>query len=408
MQVVVIGGGAAGFFAAISCRQHHPDAHIRILEKSTKLLSKVRISGGGRCNVTHACFNQKELAAHYPRGERFLRKSFSKFFTQDTVDWYESRGVLLKTESDGRMFPQSNRSETIVDCLMSEAEKGGIRIDLNSPVKALTPKNDKILLTLGNDESLEVDQVIIATGGSPKKEGLHWLEKLGIPIQNPVPSLFTFNLPGQAITSLMGLSVPDAWVRISGSKLSSSGPLLITHWGVSGPGVLKLSALGARELADRNYQFNALISWVGSIREDDLRQQLSSFKQENPSKKLHRQPLGLPKRLWSYLLDRIDLREDENWGDLSRKKMNRLVNLLLNDEYEVRGKTTFKEEFVTCGGVDLKSVSPFTLESKTVPNLYFAGEVLDIDGVTGGFNFQAAWTTGFLAGKLQGKNDPEK
>lgn len=397
-QIVVIGGGAAGFFAAISAANHHPEANIMLLEKSNKLLAKVRVSGGGRCNVTHHCFENRNLVKFYPRGERFLKKAFEHFSVKDTVAWFENRGVTLATESDNRMFPSSNTSQTIVDTLTRAALDAGVQIRMNAQVQSLTPQNGAFLVET-NAETIQAHKVIVASGGSPKKEGLLWLEKLGHQIENPVPSLFTFNLPKQDITQLMGVSVAKAGVKLQGSKLQSEGPLLITHWGMSGPAILKLSAFGARELADKNYRFHFQVNWLGALKEHELRATLDDLLAEVKKRKVsNRNPFELPSRLWEYLLQRSEIDPEKPWQELSKKAINKLINTLLNDVYEANGKTTFKEEFVTAGGVSLEDVDPNTMMSKVVPNLFFAGEVLDIDGVTGGFNFQAAWTTGFVAG----------
>ena len=397
LKVAVIGGGAAGFFAALSAAEHHPLAHVVLFEKTAKLLSKVKISGGGRCNVTHHCFSPSALSKHYPRGGKQLKKAFGTFQASDTVAWFESRGVALKAEADGRMFPITDSSQTIIDCLLREADRHGIEIRLQSPVQELTP------LTSGgftlNGEPF--DRVVVATGGSPKREGLAWLEALGHSVAPPVPSLFTFNMPGNPVTELMGVVVPEARVRIQGTKLVQDGPVLITHWGMSGPAVLKLSAWGARELAERDYTFSAQINWVGIPNEAEAAAIMEEAATEMRKKKVANAcPFELPKKFWAYLLERADVPAEAVWVDLGKKAKNKLLNTLLNDVYDVRGKTTFKEEFVTCGGVSLGEVDFAAMQSRIVPGLHFAGEVLDIDGVTGGFNFQAAWTTGFVAGRL--------
>jgi predicted Rossmann fold flavoprotein len=397
-QIVVIGGGAAGFFAAISAASHHQDARVVLLEKSSKLLAKVKVSGGGRCNVTHHCFENRNLVKFYPRGERFLKKAFEQFSVKDTVAWFEAKRVTLKTEADNRMFPESNTSQTIVDTLLGKAKELGIDVRMSCAVKSIVPQGE-VLEVITEAETLIANRVVVATGGSPKKEGLAWLQALGHQIVLPVPSLFTFNLPKHAITQLMGVTIPEVGVKLQGSKLQSEGPMLITHWGLSGPAILKLSAFGARELADKNYRFQFQINWLGSLKEHELRETLDSTLAEVKKRKIsNRNPFGLPSRLWDYLLHRSEINPEKPWQELGKKPLNKLINTLLNDVYEANGKTTFKEEFVTAGGVSLNDVDPKTMMSKVVPNLYFAGEVLDIDGVTGGFNFQAAWTTGFIAG----------
>ena len=397
LKVAVIGGGAAGFFAALSAAEHHPSANVVLFEKTAKLLSKVKISGGGRCNVTHHCFSPSALSKHYPRGGKHLKKAFGTFQAADTVAWFESRGVALKTEDDGRMFPVTDASQTIVDCLVREAGHLGVEIRLQAAVRDLIPLEGGRFDLDGE----RFDKVIVATGGSPKREGLAWLETLGHTIVEPVPSLFTFNMPGESVTDLMGVVVPEARVRIQGTKLVQDGAVLITHWGMSGPAVLKLSAWGARDLAERNYHFTVQINWIGIPNEAEVARIMDDAVADRRNKKVANAcPFELPKKFWAYLLERAGIGVDAVWHELGKKAKNKLVNTLLNDVYEVRGKTTFKEEFVTCGGVALGEIDFNTMESRVAPGLHFAGEVLDVDGVTGGFNFQAAWTTGFIAGQL--------
>ncbi len=400
MNVAIIGGGAAGFFAALSCKHHHPTARVTIYEKTSKLLSKVKVSGGGRCNVMHDCFTASQLVKHYPRGGKSLKKTFTQFGPSETQMWFEQRGVPLRTEADGRMFPVTNTSQTIIDCFLREAERLGVVIRTQSPVHALMPDGNAFQLTVGSEE-ITADRVIVATGGSPKRSGLDWLADLGHAVVPPVPSLFTFNMPDTPLTALPGLSVERALVRVPGTKLSHDGPLLITHWGTSGPAVLKLSAWGARTLSERAYQFPVQINWLGNPNEEavrtDLFEQLPTL---GGRKVVNKNPYRLPQRLWSHLLAKADINPATPWAELSRKRRNALLTILLNDSYAVSGKTTFKEEFVTCGGVRLSDVDMNTLESRVCLGLHFAGEVLDVDGVTGGFNFQAAWSTGFVAGQL--------
>ena len=401
MKIAVIGGGAAGFFSALSAKEHNPGSQVTIYEKSDKLLSKVRISGGGRCNVTHHCFDIKELASSYPRGERRLRKAFGTFSPTDTINWFENRGVELKTEADGRMFPVTDSSQTIIDCLLNEASGLGVSIKTKSHIKQLIPGKNGFELVFNNEKTKSVDKVIVAAGGSPRPEGFKWLKELGHSISNPVPSLFTFNMPDEPIKELMGLVANPVSVKIMGTKLKSSGPLLITHWGMSGPAILKLSAFGARVLHELGYQFNVLINWAGEKAETEVKAALDEIVKDNPKKKVQNIcAFELPHRLWDFLLKKMNLPDDMIWINMGKKNLNRLVHLLTNDEYKVSGKTTFKEEFVTCGGINLNEIDFKTMQSKKVLGLYFCGEVLDIDGVTGGFNFQAAWTTGFVAGKL--------
>ena len=394
-KVAVIGGGAAGFFAALSTAQHHRNSRVVMYEKSDKLLSKVKISGGGRCNVTNATFKAGPLSKNYPRGGKSLKKTFAQFETQDTIDWFTARAVPLKTEADGRMFPATDSSQSIIDCLTHQAQKAGIEIRMRTPVQRITQQDDRIVV---NDEAF--DAVIVATGGSPKSSGFDWLAAMGHSITQPVPSLFTFNMPGESVKEMMGLVVPDALVRIQGTKLSHQGPVLITHWGMSGPAVLKLSAWGARELQARGYAFNIQINWIGIANESEVLDIIEASLPENRKKKMANAcPFELPKNFWLYVLKKSQVNPDMPWLELGKKSRNRLVNTLLNDIYAVKGKTTFKEEFVTCGGIKADEVDFGTMESRIVPGLFFAGEVLDVDGITGGFNFQAAWSTGFVAGR---------
>ena len=401
MKIAIIGGGAAGFFAALSVKKHHSYAEVEILEKSTKILSKVKISGGGRCNVTHACFKSSILAKFYPRGSKQLKKSFTLFNTNHTIAWFKERGVELKKEADNRMFPITDSSMTIINCFLDEVHKLGVVIKKETNVSKILEVDRKIQLTIDGFD-YTYDKVIVATGGSPKIEGLNWLRDLGHSVVSPLPSLFTFNMPSEEITSLQGLSVKNAIVRIQGTKLVQDGPLLITHWGMSGPAVLKTSAWGARDLAELKYDFKAQINWVGISNEDEVRKLLNRHCYSYDKKKIENSnPFEIPSRLWRYLLLKSELNLTKINGELGNKEKNKLINTLLNDVFVVKGKTTFKEEFVTCGGVSLKEVDMTTMQSKKVSNLYFAGEVLDIDGVTGGFNFQAAWTTGYIAGQLK-------
>lgn len=402
MKIAIIGGGAAGFFAAISAKENYPDARVVIFEKSRKLLSKVLVSGGGRCNVTNGCDSIEELSKAYPRGGRSLKKAFYIFNNKHVINWFESRGVPLFIQDDNRVFPASQSSQSIINCFLREAERLGIEIKTGSGVKSITANENRIRVVFSNNGPLaaDFDKVVVATGGSPTRSGLEWLEALNHKIEDPVPSLFSFNMPEEKITSLMGVSVDHAIVRIQGSKLTSSGPLLITHWGMSGPVILKLSSFGARILNEMAYNFRIQVNWVNELNNEMVSDQLRDIAEGHSHKLLSSfRPYALPARLWQFLLEKIDLQPGKPWGELGKKGMNKLVNVLTNDEYKVNGRTTFKEEFVTCGGVSLDSVDMSTMQSKVCKNLYFAGEVLDIDAITGGFNFQAAWTTGFIAGK---------
>ncbi len=397
-KIIVIGGGAAGFFTAVNIAQKHPELVVILLEKSNKLLSKVSVSGGGRCNVTHACFDNSILIKNYPRGEKELRNIFSRFTTTDTINWFKQRGVELKTEEDGRMFPVSNTSETIVQCLLKEAEKHGVNIKLGVDITQIEKNNDNTFTLHANGGGcFNCSKLVIATGGNAKESAYNWLEKLGHTIVKPVPSLFTFNIPNSPVTELMGVSVPIAKVKIAGTKLETEGPLLITHWGLSGPAILKASAWGARQLSEMNYQFTTLVNWLPKHTDEKLRIEFNNQRQENASKTiLNYAPFELPKRLWEFLCKKANIPDTMRWADLPKKNANILVNNLLNDEYKIQGKTTFKEEFVTCGGVSLKEIDLSKMESKLISGLFFAGEVIDIDGITGGFNFQNAWSTAWV------------
>lgn len=395
-KIAVIGGGAAGFMAAITAKETNTNTNVTIFEKSDKILSKVKISGGGRCNVTNATFSISRLIQNYPRGGKELKKSFNIFNTKDTVNWFESRGVKLKTEPDNRMFPLSNSSNSIVDLLTNSAKELNIIISKKSKVSSITPVKNGLSLSI-NNEILLFDKVIIASGGSPKTQGLDWLKILGYSINDPVPSLFTFNMPKNPITELMGLSVLNANASIKGSPLRQSGPVLITHWGLSGPAILKLSSWGANELAKRKYSFIVQINWL-AINEEELRNQLLNLL-TNKKNIYNHNPFDIPKRLWIHILNKIEISNKQIWCELSKKNKNKLINTLVNDEFNINGKTTFKEEFVSCGGISLSEINMLTMESERNKGIYFAGEILNIDGVTGGFNFQAAWTTGYIAGK---------
>ncbi len=399
-HLIVIGGGAAGFFCAVNAARMNSNLKVTIIEKSNKLLSKVRVSGGGRCNVTHDCFEIGELIKRYPRGQNFLKKAFHWFSTKDTIEWFSERGVALKTEPDGRMFPVTNTSQTIVDCLMEEANQYGVDVKTSCEISNIAIEGGRFALTTANSQQLTSDFICIASGGYPKSLQFQWLQKLGHGIEEPVPSLFTFNMPNNPITQLMGVSVEHAQVKIIGSKLNNSGPLLITHWGMSGPAVLKLSAYGARELAVKNYHFRILVNWLTNFNEQTLKEEWLILRQQYASNKIHnRNPFGLPNRLWAFLLNDCAIIEGARWADVTSKQQNQLIKNLTAQEFDVKGKTTFKEEFVTCGGIKLGEIEANTMQSKIVPNMFFAGEVMDIDGVTGGFNFQNAWTSGFIAAK---------
>ena len=398
--LLVIGGGAAGFFCAINAARFNPSLKVTIIEKSNKLLAKVKVSGGGRCNTTHACFEIPELTKKYPRGQNFIKKTFHWFNTQNTIEWFAERGVQLKTESDGRMFPITDDSQTIINCLLKEADKYGVKIIMQTEVRSLESGVNGFIVQTSNSRLLTPDFICIACGGYPKSSMFDWLRKLGHTIEEPVPSLFTFNMPGNSVTELMGVSVEKVVLKVVGSKLSESGPLLITHWGMSGPAVLKLSAWGAREMAIRNYHFTLLVNWLPNYREQDLRNDWPSFRDEYAGQKMgSKNPFGLPNRLWIYLINICEIPVDTRWAEMTTIQQNKIIKNVTAQEFLVKGKTTFKEEFVTCGGIKLSEVEANTMESKLQPGIFFAGEVLDIDGITGGFNFQNAWTSGWIAAK---------
>jgi predicted Rossmann fold flavoprotein len=397
-KLIVIGGGAAGFFCAINAARMNPDLEVLIVEKGNKLLSKVKVSGGGRCNATHACFEIPELVKKYPRGQQFLKKAFHHFNTNDTIQWFADRKVELITEADGRMFPSTNDSQTIINCLLNEADKYNVKVLLQTEIKGIENTGEQFVLLTSNNKELQADDLCIACGGFPKATMFDWLTKLGHNIAPPVPSLFTFNMPGNKISSLMGLSVSLATVKIMGTKLVEQGPLLITHWGMSGPVILKLSAWGARILADSSYQFTIMVNWLSDYTEQSLRESWHGLRNQLAAQKMaNKNPFGMPNRLWNYLLGLSEIKEETRWADLPSKEQNKLIKNLTAGEFSVNGKTTFKEEFVTCGGIKLSEIDPNTMQSKKIPHLYFAGEIMDIDGVTGGFNFQNAWTSGWIA-----------
>jgi predicted Rossmann fold flavoprotein len=402
LQIFIIGGGAAGFMAAITAAETFTDAKVTILEKNRTVLNKVRVSGGGRCNVTNGAESVAILCKGYPRGAKFMRKPFEQFNNQDIIKWFESRGVQLKTEPDGRVFPVSDNSQTIIDALMQAAAKAKVSVRMSAGLSKINVLEVGFELELLTNEKLYADRIVITTGGNPQLSGYDWLADLGHGIEPPVPSLFTFNVPNSPFHELMGVAVQNAKIRIAGSKLESLGPVLFTHWGLSGPAVLRASAWGARELADRQYEFTALINFTEFQSNEAARVELS----KNRADVLFRNKLvkshaisNIPSRLWAKLVTLSDIPDTMRWVDLPAKNLNRLVEYMTNCSFEVRGKTTFKDEFVTCGGVALSEIDSSTMQSKKHKGLFFAGEVLDIDGITGGYNFQSAWTTGYLAGR---------
>ena len=397
-KLVVIGGGAAGVFCAINAARLNPLLKVIVVEKTGKLLSKVKVSGGGRCNVTHSCFDIIQMSRQYPRGDHFIKKTFHRFFTTDTIQWFEERGVKLKTEKDGRMFPVTDSSQTIIECLLKEANHFDVRIKMHAEIKRLGFEQGKFLLTYSDGSNDSSDFVCIATGGYPKSSMFDWLRELGHSIEDPVPSLFTFNMPGNNITKLMGVSVENARVKIAGSKLVVQGPVLITHWGLSGPAILRLSALGARELAIKQYKFEIAVNWIVDFSDEELKEKFQIIRTDSGSQKIsNKNPFGLPQRLWQFLLESTAIDPDTRWADLPGKAQNKILKSLTSFECSVQGKTTFKEEFVTAGGINLSEVNAHSMMSKKIPNLFYAGEVLNVDGITGGYNFQHAWTSGWIA-----------
>lgn len=402
-RVVIIGGGAAGYFAAINLAAQNPEMDVIILEKSQHVLQKVKISGGGRCNVTHACFEPKELIKFYPRGSKELLGPFHKFQPGDTIEWFERRGIALKTESDGRMFPESNSSQTIIDCFVKEAETHGVDIRTGVGLAGMAKKDGGWTLQLTDKTNLEADFVLVATGNG----GTMWsiLEKLGHTIVEPVPSLFTFNIKDPRLDGLAGVASTNSEVRIEGTKFSASGPVLVTHWGLSGPGILKLSAWAARELAKVNYDFIVRINWDTRFHKENCMDFLKEWKAEHSKVQVKTfSAIKIPHRLWCSILGSHPNILEMKWAEVSNKHLEQITEALCSSYFRVQGKSIFKEEFVTSGGVELKEVDFKTMGSKIHPGLYFAGEVLDIDAVTGGFNFQAAWTTAFLASEAISKH----
>jgi predicted Rossmann fold flavoprotein len=399
-RIVIAGGGAAGFFAAITCAEAAPDAEIILLEKSAQFLSKVKISGGGRCNVTHACFDARELTIRYPRGERALLAPFKRFQAGDTVAWFELRGVKLKTESDGRMFPTSDTSQTIIDCLLRAARKVNVKLVLNSGVERVAKRaTGGFELALSNGETISCDRLVLATGGCRAAAAGQLAASLGHKLEPSVPSLFTFHIATPWLRSLAGVSVETVEVSVPGARLRERGVLLATHWGLSGPVILRLSAWGARELHELDYKFPLHINWLPHLNSEKIAVEFQARRDSLPAKLIVNTPLApLPSRLWEQLVLAAGISRDTRCAALSRATQHQLVQQLIRTEFQVTGKSLNKDEFVTCGGVRLGEVDFKTLESRICPGLYFAGELLDIDGITGGFNFQAAWTTGWIAG----------
>lgn len=392
-DIIIVGGGAAGFFTAISIVEKNPKLKVAILERGAEVLNKVRISGGGRCNVTHACFEPNELVKFYPRGEKELRGPFHQFGSGDTIEWFEKHGVELKIEADGRMFPVSNSSQTIIDCFLKATQKLGIAVLTGQSVQSIFKKDTLWKIETQNEHYL-TEKLVLATGSNPKVWEM--LQTFGHVVVNPVPSLFTFNIKDSRIKELPGIAT-HVTVKVKDTKLTATGPLLITHWGMSGPAILKLSAWGARILNDKNYQFTIFINWLNDAEKDDIEKKLKDLKQEHAKKSVSRKsPFELTNRLWESLVLASAIEAETKWADLSKIQLQNLANQLTNGTFQVNGKSTFKEEFVTAGGIDLKEINFKTMESKLHENLYFAGEIVNIDAITGGFNFQNAWTSGFI------------
>lgn len=399
-KLIVIGGGAAGFFCAINAARINPDLEVIILEKSSKLLNKVRISGGGRCNVTHDEDRISEMVKNYPRGNKFLKKAFHQFFTREIIDWFQERNVTLKTEHDGRMFPITDSSETIIDCFLQEAKKNQVEIFTNKSVVKIEPGKEKFILEIADSENLTADFICVACGGFPKSLQYQWLENLGHQIESPVPSLFTFNLSEKGITCLMGITIDEIEVKIKGAPFIQHGPLLITHWGFSGPAVLKLSSFAARYLSDIGYDFEITVNWIPEFNENSMVEKLRLLRNNLGSRKVgNKNPFELPHRLWEFLLQEVQIDPECRWSDLPAKNQNLLAKILCTHTFQIKGKTTFKEEFVTAGGIRLDEIDVQTMESKLIKKLFFAGEILNVDAITGGFNFQNAWTTAWIAAK---------
>ncbi len=392
-DIIIVGGGAAGFFTAINIVEKNPKLKVAILERGSEVLSKVRISGGGRCNVTHACFEPNELVKFYPRGEKELRGPFYQFCSGDTVEWFNNHGVELKIEDDGRMFPISNSSQTIIDCFLNATQKLGISVLTGQSVQSIFKKDNLWKIDTPNENYI-TEKLILATGSNPKIWEM--LQNFGHALISPVPSLFTFNIKDPRIATLPGVSAQVS-VNVKDTKLTATGPLLITHWGMSGPAILKLSAWGARILFDKNYQFTIFVNWLNDVDANDAEKTLKDLKQEHAKKAVSKKsPFPLSNRLWENLVLASTISEETKWADLSKMQLQNLANQLTNSSFQVNGKSTFKEEFVTAGGIDLKEINFKTMESKLHENLYFAGEILNIDAITGGFNFQNAWTSGYI------------
>lgn len=405
MKIAIIGGGAAGFFAAITAAENHIDSSVTIFEKAPVTLAKVRISGGGRCNLTNGCESLNEFSAAYPRGGRAMKRLLQEFGNKKTIEWFESKGVPLVMQDDGCLFPESQNSESITDCLHRECYRLNIKIKTKAGVTEINPQTSgSLVLSFDNPELKpeHFDKVIVTTGGSPKRRGLEWLEKLGHKIEEPVPSLFSLNLPTDEITSLMGIVAEKTTVSLPGTKIKAQGALLITHWGMSGPAILKLSSFGARIINEKGYNFTISVNWIDVSNEESVKEYIKEIIKTSPGKLLNSvRPFDVPSRLWNHLVSKCEFQSNVRWGDIGSKGVTKIATILTADTYWVNGKSSYKDEFVTCGGISLDSVNIKTLESKVVKNLYFSGELLDIDAITGGYNLQCAWTTGFVSGLLR-------
>ena len=407
-KIAIIGGGAAGFFGAIACARANPANEVSIYERGSEFLTKVRISGGGRCNVTHACFDPRAMSERYPRGERALISPLHRFSTSDTISWFEDRGVRLKTEEDGRIFPVTDSSRTIIDCLINEATAAGVRLFLRKGIETIARAISGFELHLANGKTIHCDRLLLATGGTRSSSGERIAQRLGHTLLPAVPSLFSFHVRDKRLSPLPGVSVPDVEAFVIGTRLRERGALLITHQGVSGPAILRVSAWGARALHELDYEFTLGINWLPELSEQEIRERLRGLREASPNRLVHNSPITpLPIRLWEQLALAAGVERSTRWTTLPREQARALTLLLNRTELPVNGKSLNKEEFVTCGGINLREVNFKTMESRITPGLYFAGELLDIDGITGGFNFQSAWTTGWIAGHaMAGSRDP--
>lgn len=396
-KIAIIGAGAAGCFAAANI-SWSPQQEVVVFEKTGKALQKVKVSGGGRCNTTHHLFEVPSLVGKYPRGKQLLKKTLHVFGPANTISWFRQRGVHLKAEPDGRMFPDTDNSQTIIDCIWQEMMKQKVQVRYHKAVVSISKSDNRFIIQFADHSFYEADKVLVACGGFPKPEQYEWLKSLGHKVDLPVPSLFTFNLPAHPITGLMGVAVPQVTVKIPGTKIVEQGPVLITHWGLSGPAILRASAWGARELHERQYHFQVVVNWLNDMTETDLREQFQELRKTHGAQLVcSKNPFGLPKRLWEFLVVQSGIGEHIRWGELPSTQQQNLLQYLVRHGFQVTGKTTFKEEFVTCGGISLSGINPKTMQSKSVEGLYFAGEILDVDGITGGFNFQHAWSSAYIA-----------